>query len=396
VLPDQAGALHPLPGGHHGGGDRPPLPQQHHPTEKIGGHQLDHVAPFSGDKTLLRDFLFDLELYFAHYTELGDVARVRYAATRMRGEAKAWMQGTIKDCLTYPALVMALKVAFTDSTTVARAQRALQTVTQGTGTVGDLIRHFRTLLQDATWDDRQDDQVIINLFVAALDPSIRSKLLFPREPLTTMQATMAEAQRTEDIFNAMKAYEPGPGPAPATPAAPRGPTPMHLDAATGVVVRHTRLTPEARLDCQSKGLCFRCRQPGHRANECPLNTGGSARTMSQSRSLHFSGVGINTDPHGYVRSPHTSPTQGPQGQRPPALTPTLSANLPQLHLPVTLTTPQGVRIPTVAMVDSGSTSCFIAEELVETHGIRTVEKAQPLEVLGFDGRPVGGGEKGDR
>ena len=35
------------------------------------------------------------------------------------------------------------------------------------------------------------------------------------------------------------------------------------------VVRVGKLTPEERKRCIEKGLCFRCRKPGHLSGECP-------------------------------------------------------------------------------------------------------------------------------
>ena len=39
--------------------------------------------------------------------------------------------------------------------------------------------------------------------------------------------------------------------------------------------RPSKLTPEERERCFKLGLCFRCRQSGHRSNQCPQFTSAS-------------------------------------------------------------------------------------------------------------------------
>ena len=50
----------------------------------------------------------------------------------------------------------------------------------------------------------------------------------------------------------------------STPAKTHDPDAMDID-----VIRVGKLTAEERKKCMEKGLCFRCRQPGHMSSKCP-------------------------------------------------------------------------------------------------------------------------------
>ena len=52
----------------------------------------------------------------------------------------------------------------------------------------------------------------------------------------------------------------------------RDPDTMDVD-----VVKVTRLTPEERKRCIEKGLCFRCRKPGHLSGVCPTFSSSAKR-----------------------------------------------------------------------------------------------------------------------
>ena len=49
------------------------------------------------------------------------------------------------------------------------------------------------------------------------------------------------------------------------PTSARGTTPLKVEAAR----QYTRITPEERENLRHIGGCFRCREPGHMASQCP-------------------------------------------------------------------------------------------------------------------------------
>jgi hypothetical protein len=55
----------------------------------------------------------------------------------------------------------------------------------------------------------------------------------------------------------------------------RGRDPNTMDVDAGLI-RFQKLTDEERKELSAKGACFRCRKPGHMAQECP-NKNGSAK-----------------------------------------------------------------------------------------------------------------------
>src|SRR5829696_938804 len=87
-------------------------------------------------------------------------------------------------------------------------------------------------------------------------------------PFVAMQspATLAEVETIAERVDATTfkptnwnaSFRPNPG-----YRAPGGPTPMELDSIT-------KLTPAERECLRRMGGCFRCRQAGHLARNCPL------------------------------------------------------------------------------------------------------------------------------
>ena len=53
------------------------------------------------------------------------------------------------------------------------------------------------------------------------------------------------------------------------------------------VIKVARLTPEERKRCIEKGLCFRCRKPGHLSGACPTfsSTPRKVRHIKQEKGV---------------------------------------------------------------------------------------------------------------
>ena len=58
----------------------------------------------------------------------------------------------------------------------------------------------------------------------------------------------------------------------STPAKARDPNAMDVD-----VIKVGKLTAEEHKKCMEKGLCFRCRQPGHMSSKCPKYKDGAPK-----------------------------------------------------------------------------------------------------------------------
>ena len=105
-----------------------------------------------------------------------------------------------------------------------------------------------------------DDATRMNYYQKGLKENIR--------PFVAMQqpANLAAAETIAERVDAVTfkpttrnaGFRPNPG-----YRAPGGPTPMELDAIT-------KLTPAERERLRRMGGCFRCRQAGHLARDCPL------------------------------------------------------------------------------------------------------------------------------
>ena len=96
----------------------------------------------------------------------------------------------------------------------------------------------------------------------------------------TCQSNPTPARQTvinNPVINLQGTTSATPAPARATTPA-RGSTPIKVEAAR----QYTKLTPEERAALQSSGSCFRCRQPGHMARNCPRGAARiSAATISE-------------------------------------------------------------------------------------------------------------------
>ena len=117
----------------------------------------------------------------------------------------------------------------------------------------------------------KDPNVLIGYFSAGIPPTLMRRIMSMDTVPTTIQEWYSKAihfqmqwEQAEEISKRNQRPVHSYQPFPSTSTRTKDPNAMDVD-----VVRVRKLTPEERKRCIKKGLCFRCRKPGHLSGECP-------------------------------------------------------------------------------------------------------------------------------
>ena len=232
-------------------------------------------------------WLFNVDLYFSATGIVMDFHKITYADTLLRGDALV-RRKTITLPPTWAewkALIISAHQAVNPSET-ARDRLARLRQTTSVRAYAGLFRTVTLAIPTITDEEKKDR------FIRGLKPKIMNELKV-KSP-----ATFDEAVQMAVRLDALGMWNPGDFPPLGTtgessqdssydapydisfdPSAD-GPTPMDLSvinrpsAATcdPRPAPRTHLTDREREEFRRKGICFKCRRPGHIARECPENT----------------------------------------------------------------------------------------------------------------------------
>lgn len=235
-------------------------------------------------------WLYGVELYFTASGTIVDHAKIAFADTLLRDDALVWRRTTP----TPPSwdewkglLISAFQPINPSETARDRLARLRQT-----GPVRSYASAFRTvtLLIPAITDDEKKDR-----FIRGLKPKIMHDVKV-KAP-TTFEEAVQIAVRLDTLDTWRPSGNPGAPTMNGRTQRSSGPMPMEVDVnaitSTPAAVRSsvnaigtTRpsyrdvvngpsrpprkpLTDREREECRRKGICFKCRQHGHVARECP-------------------------------------------------------------------------------------------------------------------------------
>ena len=237
-----------------------------------------------------------------------EAEKLAYAAGALRGNARIWWhsqktaasKGELTTTLptTWPQLRTALIKQHQPINDSRLARDKLASLRQ-TGSVQTLVFLFRSLIlriSDLSEGEKMDR------FLRALKPTIQKELEVKN--VTTFEEACTMAERVDRIIftggfnnsnhsNKSKYggtnrgiyrgnYNGASRHASSYSANTNGPTPMELGAVQ-VPGRFEKLSPEERETLRRTGRCFYCRQPGHRAIECPLKKRNGAKGKGGAR-----------------------------------------------------------------------------------------------------------------
>lgn len=217
--------------------------------------------------------------------------------TLLDGEAGVWFRYTYSETqastLTWPTVRDTLRQYFTPVNHLHQLQNVYTTLRQTTTVDAYTTRFSEVILQLAANDVIIPDQMLLHQYIHGLKPATRLQVQIENP------ASLREAARIATTYDTIRfatrtpfsQYE-------NTTRSPfynpknednRG-EPMQLDnlvlneieidalhtKASQSSKQLTKLTAEDRQHLRKLGACFKCRQPGHMARECPTNTSNAS------------------------------------------------------------------------------------------------------------------------
>jgi hypothetical protein len=249
----------------------PALPKPLHP--KSSG---------SPDLTACKNWISQWETYFK-FVPLDDLERASYASTTLEGAAVVWWNDfkAIKgDSVSWSEFTSELLAHFQPANSQDLAADELINLRQS-GSVLQYVMDFKRLKAEARM---VDDNFAKRMFINGLKSSLRQELKVRAPP------TLDEAIKLAERLECQQRVSPPPAPIQsqhwepmeidniewrtvpsrrqpprARPVSPAAPSPNTQRSTPP----RAPLTPEERQRLRAARSCFKCRQPGHIAAECP-------------------------------------------------------------------------------------------------------------------------------
>ena len=201
--------------------------------------------------------------------------KVDIAVSFLSETAEQWFIAKYSSLDTLPSFddfIKEFKKRFTRADDARQLRITIETITQGTRSVLEYAAEFQTILSQIG-EDKVDMVWARRHFERGLHYNIQRDLAAHFDPKDSIDEMATRAQRSYEILGRLKAENPRhsrPTPAPATPTRPQTsapPSPSPVKSPTKL----RKLTDSEREELSAKGACFRCRQPGHIAKDCPKN-----------------------------------------------------------------------------------------------------------------------------
>lgn len=234
-----------------------------------------HQPPtFDGERTKVESFIRSCKLYLHINDKIYDdnEKKVAFVLSFMtEGNAQSWADDFLNTAFeTTPAtlgtiteLYKKIKDYFEPADAVQKAIASLASVEQEPKeSVEDYVAKFRLLV---TASAIKEFPVLKHHFLRGLNRSVTNKVVGVETAPTTMEKYYALAIRFDANYHAAQAYN-------ADKSSPRRFTPKTNSASSSQPRRISRLTDEERTKLAKEGKCFRCREQGHIAADCPKNT----------------------------------------------------------------------------------------------------------------------------
>lgn len=277
------------------------------PQPRAGGPKPNKPPEYKGDRSSTRDWVFLLDHYFDLYASMGqpfgDDDKIRHAVNLFREEALHWFHGLVQRSPnrtpfnSYAEFQTAFLAHFEPINAQEIARDKLARLQQ-TETVEKYIDAFLKI--SARIDDLSEAETL-DRFIRGLKRSIQTWIRTRRvtsfkeavqmaqqvgayglsvEPRRTIGDDPMDLDSLETAFHGMSVHRrpkdrrplnhagngPWGGRSPSQERRPHaGPRDFHRPPRQNI----TPLSPGERERLRAEGACFRCRQPGHMANECP-------------------------------------------------------------------------------------------------------------------------------
>ena len=253
------------------------------PTELRLGTPENFDGSFDKSRAWMNTVQFYLVVNKAVYDT--DEKKIAFALSYMtKGSALTWASTFRTNCISgttisfgsFADFVIAFETSFKqrDVTGVAVAWLTTTRMTRKRdGTYSpSLTEYISTFQNNVALAAIADHNVLIGYFSAGIPPSLMKRIMSMDTVPAKVEEWYAKAihfqtqwERAEEIAQRNRQPTKGTYHSFATPSTKsRDPDAMDVD-----VIRVARLTPEERKRCIEKGLCFRCRKPGHLSGACP-------------------------------------------------------------------------------------------------------------------------------
>jgi Retrotransposon gag protein/Zinc knuckle len=243
-------------------------------------------TPYTGeiDAEECLNFMDSCEEYYS-ILQLAIALWVKFVVLNLTGDARSWWR-TSEMTITTPwsEFRAAFIARFTPPDSVNKARESLKNLKQGRKGVATYTAEFRRFLRLIPNMDKGD---ALYVYLTGLEAET-SKQVRLRQP-TSLAAAITEATIVHSILFPDGFPQALPQ-ARVAPAVPVDSMAMELDnirlelnaLRSAFSKRRTGtlgpLTQTERQQLIETGSCFKCRQPGHMANACPLRSSGNARS----------------------------------------------------------------------------------------------------------------------
>jgi hypothetical protein len=236
-------------------------------------------------------WLNSLETYFAASGITDDSSRLLQVPTFLEDGAQLWWMSVGPQITSWSVFQTAFNANYQPLDVQKKASHKIRTLRQ-TGSVEaycELFRQERLLIDPKLYTE----PLLTEIFIEGLKEDVQLRVA--GNTYKSLEEAMAHAQKLDRIIWSVKTLATGR----RTGGAPSFQTRIRTPGAAGVKVQlgaaaadrdddmvddiddtqainHvqspplTKLTAEEREQCRKKGLCFRCRKPGHMVNACPL------------------------------------------------------------------------------------------------------------------------------
>jgi hypothetical protein len=253
------------------------------------GPNVASPTPFDGNRSKSKYFLQQCELVFNAREKdfltgtpgtVNEKAKIAYALSYMKGgNALAWASTIIEGGLpaTWSDFVTKFKDTFKPINNDEKARGLIQKLVQGKHSVDAYTATFNTWKADTKYNQ----EALIDAYMRGLNRDIRQRIE-QMDQIPDKLDTIQEKAASFDIRRDTNQMRFGNWNRPVYPdtdfTAPRtqyqGRFQNQGTRNDPIIINRANLTQEERAQIMKEGRCFKCRQKGHMARECPEYQGG--------------------------------------------------------------------------------------------------------------------------
>lgn len=263
-------------------------------ANRINDAKFGRIKPFSGKRETLEKFLEDISLHLLLSKVTGDEDKIAFTLTHMEGgDADSWRTAFIKKNQTngvaafgtWKNFVESLQKNFKPYDVQGDAIDEITSLRQGTTSIEDHVAKFKILLANSGVDELSP--AALDYFQRSIRTPLIRKIMDLADPPTDLENWYKWALKFDNNYHRLQRIirrdvpkkDEGKETKKWNFKPRKDPNAMDVDTIMRTI---NALTPEERTEFMRKGLCFRCKKPGHISKDCPDKKGATANTPSTS------------------------------------------------------------------------------------------------------------------